>query len=345
MIFPPSFLHCSKSQEKGIALLLVLWVLVLLTVIVGQFCYSIRTELTIIKNFRDETKGYYLARAGMNRALLEILNPQPTTAALPVDDPKALPKRAWRANSLIPPVALADGSYQVTIENESGKFNINVADSPLLTMMLEPFNLPKLQKYTIVESILDWRDMDHLHRYYGAENEYYQSLPNPYMCNNGPFRSIEELLLVRGMTKELFDSGLKDMITVYKDPDRKQQRTLNQNINPQKKRYKININAAPASVLRCLPGLTDEKIMAINQFRKDKDIRYLHQLKGIVGLKVYEKVSEYLTVDESTFYTIRATGSVDDSRTKRTIETVVKIDRRMQEYDTMKWLDYQDQTL
>jgi general secretion pathway protein K len=56
----------------------------------------------------------------------------------------------------------------------------------------------------IVDSILDWRDADDFYRIHGAENDYYQSLKEPYRCKNGNFDSIEELLLVRGITPALF---------------------------------------------------------------------------------------------------------------------------------------------
>ena len=66
---------------------------------------------------------------------------------------------------------------------------------------------------------MDWRDKDNLHRLNGAEDDYYLSLPQPYKCKNGDFTSIEELLLVRGVTPEIFYGGLKDMVAVYQDKE------------------------------------------------------------------------------------------------------------------------------
>ena len=56
----------------------------------------------------------------------------------------------------------------------------------------------------VVDSILDWRDPDDFYRVNGAENEYYQSLKEPYNCKNGHLDSIEEFLLIRGITPDLF---------------------------------------------------------------------------------------------------------------------------------------------
>src|SRR5262249_10422864 len=55
----------------------------------------------------------------------------------------------------------------------------------------------------IANSILDWLDPDDSPRTSGAENDYYQSLSQPYSCKNGPLDSLEELLLVKGVTPQL----------------------------------------------------------------------------------------------------------------------------------------------
>ena len=55
----------------------------------------------------------------------------------------------------------------------------------------------------IAESILDWIDEDDEPRDFGAESDYYETLPTPYQCPNGPARSVDELLLVRGVTPTL----------------------------------------------------------------------------------------------------------------------------------------------
>ncbi len=55
----------------------------------------------------------------------------------------------------------------------------------------------------IAEAILDWIDTDTEPRPSGCEDEYYASLPSPYSCANGPLQSVEELLLVRGVTPQL----------------------------------------------------------------------------------------------------------------------------------------------
>ena len=55
------------------ALFLVLWVLTLLSVIVGEFCYTMRTEINITRNFKEGTESYYISVAGLNRTIAELL--------------------------------------------------------------------------------------------------------------------------------------------------------------------------------------------------------------------------------------------------------------------------------
>jgi type II secretory pathway component PulK len=80
--------------------------------------------------------------------------------------------------------------------DESAKLNINVATYDQLMM------LPCMTD-DVATAIVDWRDEDSDLTQGGAENEYYLSLANAYYCKNAPFESVEELLLVRGVVREL----------------------------------------------------------------------------------------------------------------------------------------------
>jgi len=61
------------KSERGIALFLVLWVMALLTVIAGEFCYFVRTEANITRNFKEETQTYYIAMSGLSFAIGELV--------------------------------------------------------------------------------------------------------------------------------------------------------------------------------------------------------------------------------------------------------------------------------
>ncbi len=80
---------------------------------------------------------------------------------------------------------------------ETAKLNINSASYDRL------MNLPAMTD-DVASAIVDWRDEDNTPSNGGAENDYYLGLqPQPYYCKNAPFETVEELLMVRGMTREL----------------------------------------------------------------------------------------------------------------------------------------------
>ena len=159
------------------ALFMVLWVLILLSGIATEFCFAMRTEVNMVRNFKEQTEAYYIALAGLNRAVYELLrnesSPEKKKLLADENEETAETSSRWRMNTDIPPVPFAEGRFIVRIGNEAGKVNINTADEPVLKMMLNCFDLEEQEKSIIVDSIVDWRDEDDLHGMNGAENDYY----------------------------------------------------------------------------------------------------------------------------------------------------------------------------
>lgn len=321
------------DNEKGIALFLVLWVLVLLSVIVGEFCYVMRTEVNITGNFKEATQAYYIAGAGLNRAIAELVK----NARIPIkeNDPKGEEtetEQRLRVNTDIPPVTFGGGQFKVRVASESGKININTSDTRLLKMILAGFELEDGDRDIIVDSILDWRDKDHLHRLNGAEDDYYQSLSQPYECRDGDFMSVGELLLVKGVTPELFYGGLEKLITVYGDGSNA--------LLPVSTSGRVNINAADHDMLMSLPGMTEELVREIINHRKTTDFKALSELSEVLGSEVYNAVKPYLTTRTLPYYTVTSMGMTGNGRIRRGVEAVVKIDARAKKgYKILRWLD------
>jgi general secretion pathway protein K len=328
--------HHLKS-ERGIALFLVLWVMALLTVIAGEFCYAIRTEVNITRNFKEETQTYYVAVSGIFWAIGDlVVNEYVPRKAKPPGDGDEQEDIRWRINTDIPAIPFGDGQFKVERENESGKVNLNMAGEALLKMMLSNFEIEDANKNIIVDSIMDWRDKDNLHRLNGAEDDYYLSLPQPYKCKNGDFTSIEELLLVRGVTPEIFYGGLEDMVAVYQDKatERDNRRKAEFDFN------RININAASPRMLRALPRMTEDAVQAIMKYREKRDFRSLADLSLIVGSDIYAGISPYITLSLSPYYTIKSVGMLKESKTRQGVQAVVKIDRTLKKgYEVIQWID------
>ena len=327
------------QSERGIALFLVLWVLTLLAVIVGEFCHAMRTEVNITRNFKEETQSYYIAMAGLNRAIAELVKSKFLPQQLKPSDVREEEEIKWRVNADIPPIPFAQGEYKVWIDSESGKVNINRAGASLLRIMLSPFEFSEDERDVIVDSILDWRDKDSFHRLNGAEDDYYRFLPEPYECKDDDFDCVEELLLVRGMTPEIFHGGLKNMVTVYGDKEPKSKKGKRRGVKPFN--YdKINMNAASREMLGSLPQMSDEIVDQIIEYRKESDFETMSDLMIVIGSQVYTGIAHYITLQTSPYYTIKSFGKVEESQTRQGVLAVVKIDTlSKRKYRMIQWLD------
>lgn len=336
-------------REGGIALLLVLWVLMLLSVIVGEFCYAMRIGTTIALNFRSQAEGYYIALAGINRGIAEMIR---NTVVSPVklqkaksEDEKEEPH--WRINTHIPAVTFGKGRFEVTIGNESGKVHINKASESVLKMVVGTFDLEERERDVIVDSILDWRDPDDLHRVKGAEDDYYRSLPEPYECKDADFDSINELLLVRGVTPELFYGGLREMVTVFGSgksaPSQKVSHGLTQSSSSDvfaSASNKININAASRGLLLSLPKMTDEIVQKIIDYRKESDFKSLNEVASVVGYDIYPAISPFIGLDLSPYYTVSSVGKVDGTLIRQGLWGVFEINASLKKgYKVIQWHD------
>ncbi|HOO89325.1 MAG TPA: type II secretion system protein GspK [Syntrophales bacterium] len=324
------------GNEEGIALFLVLWVLALLTVIVGEFCYTMRTEANITRNFKEETEAYYIAEAGLNRAIVELIRNEriPQKVQTSESEEEEVEERL-RVNTDIPPVSFGGGQFKVHVASESGKINLNTANNALLKMILSGFGLEDENRDVIVDSILDWRDKDQFHRVNGAEDDYYRSLSEPYECRDGDFQSVEELLLVRGVTPELFYGGLEKIVTVYGEESTPKSKTKKKTAEG-----KININAADYHMLISLPGMTEDLVRAIIDYRKVSDFKKMSEVIEIVGPEVYKSIKSYITMDTIPYFTITSVGTTGDGKTRRGVEAFVKIDVKAKKgYRVIRWLD------
>jgi general secretion pathway protein K len=326
--------------EMGFALIAVLWILVLLTAMVGEFAYSMRTEVNITRNFKEATQAYYIAHSGVIRSVVEVLR-QTAKTNNQENGIEVAEDTVWRVNVVIPPQGFGNGEFTVRIDNAAGLIDLNAAGEKLLRLMVDTFDIDDREKDVIVDSILDWRDSDDLHRLNGAENKYYRSLANPYDCKNAPFDSVEELLLVRGMSPELLTKSLKSVITII--PGSKA------NLGG-KGRWKrggartspgqININAASRRLLEVLPQITPQQVQSLIDYRTERDFTSVGEVRDLIGAETFTAISPYLTLSLSPYYTIRAEGRVKGSSVRQIIQALVKIDDALRGgYEIVNWQD------
>ncbi len=205
-------------SEKGIALLLVIWLLVILSALAADMAMNARGDIGAVRNFKEGREAYYLARAGLQMAYAELLEDFDYVylkdgqdilgrAGDDLKEPEFSPRQ----------VAFGGGLVSYVITDENAKLNINVLahdEGGLRRLFATLFPDGIGGADTAIDSILDWADADEFHRPNGAESDYYQSLNPPYNAKNGDFDSVAELRRVKGVSHEMF-AALEKVLTVY----------------------------------------------------------------------------------------------------------------------------------
>lgn len=298
----------AATDEKGIALLMVLWVLTILMVLVLSFSFMTRTDTYATLSFMEGTERKLLAEAGIERGILELFYRSANkNQTITLEG-----REVWRIDGRSYKDQMGEGGYSVRITDESGKIGINAitdGNSDILRNLLKNLGVQEEEANTIVDSILDWKDADDLHHLNGAEDDYYMSLPTPYKAKNANFDTLEELLLVKGMTSEILygnneKKGIIDLLTVYS-------RTI-----------KINVNAAPKEVLMAIPGITPEIADSIISFREHDEIKT--ENAGNAGIPL--GIGQYITLGDSYTYTIASAGIKGNSKTGFGVRATVMIE-------------------
>lgn len=286
-----------KNEDGGVVLILVIWIIVILVAIVGEFSYSMRTEINITRNFKEEEESYQLALAGIEHAKIEILSAKAPLYVYLNED--GILVFGQGDKSPVRKGELGNGSFSYTIIDEDGRLNINNASLPQLKYLIRDVGIDATNVDVITDSIIDWRDTNDLHMLNGAEEDYYQSLENPYSCKDGPFDVVDELLLVRGITQEIFYSIAPHLTTWGSN--------------------KININTASKEVLEAVFGAE----AAENIIRQRETVPILTPLSG--------------GAVSSSFFTVISTGTTGDGSIKRTIKTTLK--KSGEKIEVLYWND------
>ncbi len=306
--------------QDGAVLVMVLWVMLAMSLLALSFSASIRTEVDAARNVVDQKESYYLARAGVEYVIYKVIEAQTAFARIQ--------QRREGGLQSIPPVLtgyvdlpLARGGARVQIIDETGKMNVNLTPGYLLYNLLIMVGLQEQQADMITDSIEDWRDRDDLHRLNGAENDYYQGLEEPYLAKNGLFDVPEELLLVKGITPEVF-YGRKGM---NQDGEPIEYYALQKYFTTFTTINRINVNSAPLPVLAAIPGLDFATAAEIQRMRQEVPIANVTEImERIPGIPT--EASRLLSTVRSNVYTLVSDGYLTDSEVIGRIRCVVRVD-------------------
>ena len=222
------------TRDRGVALVIVIWVLSLLTLMAASFALTIRRDLSVTMNVRDNAIVAALAESGILAAEKMLL--------------KSEAQEKWWLDGSLYQFKLDKALIRVKILAESGKISLNHADEALLLKVMAQTELADDEQAAMAAAILDWRDADELVRINGAETEQYQQAGLSYGPANRAFARLEELQRVLGMTDKLYRQ-LQPLLTVY-------------NAAPS-----VDLQLADKQVLMVVTGLDEQIIMDYLQQR------------------------------------------------------------------------------
>jgi general secretion pathway protein K len=293
------------QNQSGIALITVILIISILVAAALELNRSSRADIYSAANISDGLKLTYIAKSGFYGAAAMLANSKNSYETLSDDWANA---QVLSAQSK---ALFTNGYFMVSIEDEKGKIPLNklVTGSAvkedikdmLLRLLKQPeFKLDERKAAEIVDAIIDWVDDDDAITGAGAESSYYASLAMPYAAKNAPLDCIEELLMIRGITNELFAGtkekpALRQLVTIYGTGI-------------------ISINTAPKMVLRALsPDITVELADKMDEYRRSKsnNLSSVDWYKKVPGMENVTIKPGLIDVAKSNYFRIYATGVAD----------------------------------
>ena len=226
----------SSAKQSGVALILVLWVTVLLTVIAASFALSARTEGVQAKMVFDTTRARYLAEAGLHRAVYELRNPDLETR--------------WVGDGRKYQMEFSEAKIEISITDETGKIDINLASDELLVGLFASLGMNEDDALMLTERVIDWRDKDDIKGFNGAEDDDYDAEGYAYGAKDALFDTVPELQQVMGIDYEMYRK-LEPAVTVYSGS------------------RNINVAYAPEQALMALQDVEKEDAL---QFIEDREL-------------------------------------------------------------------------
>jgi general secretion pathway protein K len=306
------------TNQNGVALIIVILMISIIVALTIQLNRDMRSEVYEAANLSDQIRLRYVAESGIHAAEALLLADKNSFDAL---------SEEWANTEMLSLKSeefFDNASFKLLIEDEGGKIPINllvggnVYNAPIRDMTLRLltgpyFRLEQKAAEELVDSIKDWIDADNETTGKGGE----------VMVKNAPLDCIDELLMIKGVSRELFYGsdlffGLAHCLRVFGDGT-------------------ININTAPKAVLRAMSAqMTDEAVEALDEYRRNdknpvSDPGWYGRVPEVTGLNI---PSGIITVKTDTF---RIKAEAMQGRMTRQVVAVVKRAVSTNKVTTLSW--------
>jgi general secretion pathway protein K len=318
-------------DKRGVALIIVILVISIIIPVTLQLNRAMRASIFDAANLSDGIRLLYVAKSGFNAGQVVLSYHKGPVDTLTED---------WANMEVLSAQSkdyFSDASFRVQIEDESGKIPLNlfimnnVVNADVREMLVRLLSLPEFgldsdRVMEIINSLKDWMDSDDEVTATGAETAYYKSLDRPYAAKNAPIENLEEILMIKGVTRELYygtqgKPGLEKYLTLYG-------------------MGKININTAPKLILRILSkDMTTEMIEEMDTYRRTpgndlSDPTWFIKLNSTQNVLV----NQNWMMTQSDSFRITSTGLVHNMA--QIVSGIVQRDRTTGTLRLMAWKAY-----
>ncbi len=215
-------MRLNPTPPRGFALIIVMTVIFVLAILAGGFAYSMKVETRLAANANNDSELEWMGRSGVELAKYVLDQSMRVGARYtslnqlwaggPGDGPET---NSPLAGINLKHYVLGQGFISVHIADLERKINLNRiagfapgpgagSGSELIQRALGVMGVDAAQSALISDSILDWKDTDDATGLSGTESDFYLGLDPPYFAKNGPFDDLAELLLVNGVTPQIY---------------------------------------------------------------------------------------------------------------------------------------------
>jgi general secretion pathway protein K len=344
-----------SSSRDGIALLMVMMTVIVLSAIVGSMAISMSTEMRLARNTTYDAQMEWMGRSGVELARYALANKCPEQKNI-----DAL-NQFWAGgtspcsndveNVSLKNFPLGLGHITVTITDMERKWDINLVCNPrqpqreiMQKALTEVGVTDAEQSSTIIDSILDWVNPNSTSGFSGAKSDYYMHLNPPYYCKNGIIDDMSELLLIKGITPDIYwgSNSTNHPVSAFQQHGSGafNQPTVNRSgagfASSDQPQYpvglvelfsamggKLNINTASIKTLQLIPGLDETMAARILQGRTGPD--GVDGTDDDVPLQNPGELSEFLGAGG-------ATGALANYVDVRSLVFEVKVEAQIDDY-------------
>jgi general secretion pathway protein K len=295
-----------------VALLAVMSAVSVMLLVALAFSGSVQIETRAAIYRREAAQAYALAVGGVQAAILETAYPPPRGQ----EDKPPL----WREGQRLVRVPYEHGEARVEIVNETGKLDLNLAGREQLARLFAARGLGTAAAAQVALAIDHWRSPA------GSDNDEFKALDDyyrdaGYRPAHERFASVEEVLRVRGMSRDIFygtaefsrENGIQYRYGVGQDLTIHAQSPL------------VNVNYASEAVLLSLPGMSEDLAGALVQERSKEPFQSLDDVVQRLGVSLPGEALPLLTANVCPTYSIISVGAVNGSPVRRTVKAVVQV--------------------